>query len=53
MVCPNCASSNLGKRGFTYTNVSKFQRYICKDCGAWSRGRSNLANRDNAVVGNA
>lgn len=35
--CPNCNSSDLERRGFAFTSVSKFQRYRCKDCGRWSR----------------
>lgn len=37
--CPNCGSHKLQKRGWGYTKVSKYQRYQCTDCGAWSRGR--------------
>lgn len=37
-VCPNCGGSDLEKRGFAYTGVSKFQRFRCKQCGRWSRG---------------
>lgn len=37
-VCPNCGGSELEKRGFSYTGVSKFQRFRCKGCGRWSRG---------------
>lgn len=40
IVCPHCSSTNLIKRGYAYTSVSKFQRYKCKDCGAWSRSKS-------------
>lgn len=36
-VCPNCGGSELEKRGFSYTGVSKFQRFRCKGCGRWSR----------------
>jgi len=50
-VCPGCGESEpLSKRGFSYTNLSKFQRYVCdtdKDgCGRWSRGRINLISKD-------
>jgi hypothetical protein len=31
-VCPNCGSERMKKKGFFYTNVSKFQRWICLDC---------------------
>lgn len=34
--CTHCGSKNLVARGFRYTSASKFQRYICKDCGCWS-----------------
>lgn len=30
-----CGSTNLQKRGFHYTQISKFQRYRCNDCGRW------------------
>jgi hypothetical protein len=41
MVCPNCGSHNLQKRGFYYTKTMKYQRYQCNKCGAWSRSRLN------------
>lgn len=31
--CPNCGSLRIKKKGWFYTAVSKFQRYICLDCG--------------------
>lgn len=37
--CPTCGSDNLHRRGFSYTNVGKYQRYHCQDCGKWSRTR--------------
>lgn len=39
---PNCHSKNLQKRGWEQTNsgLSKYQRYYCKDCGKWGRGRT-------------
>lgn len=37
--CPNCGSSALQKRGYRYTNSTKYQRYQCTDCGAWSGAR--------------
>jgi len=40
--CPNCGGSNLQKRGFALTQVSKFQQYQCNDCGKWSRGGKRL-----------
>jgi transposase-like protein len=43
--CTSCGSSNVTKYGFSLTNVSKFQRYKCTDCGGFSRGRSNLLDK--------
>lgn len=42
LVCSKCGSPKIKKEGFTYTNVSKYQRYSCKECGSWFRGRKNL-----------
>lgn len=36
-LCPTCGSINIQKRGFTYTGISKFQRFQCTDCGKWSK----------------
>lgn len=44
--CPKCGEQHLVKRGFAYTNVGKFQRYRCEDCGGWSKGRTSLVNKD-------
>jgi len=41
LACPACSSTNLVKRGYAYTNASKFGRYRCKDCGKWSRNKIN------------
>ena len=41
-MCPNCASENITKRGFTFTNSAKYQRVQCNDCGSWSRFKTNL-----------
>lgn len=37
--CPKCGGIHLHKRGFAFTNVGKYQRYQCQDCGGWSRSR--------------
>ena len=41
-VCSKCGSTDVQYRGFAYTAVSKFRRFVCKDCGAWSRESQNL-----------
>ena len=44
-VC-TCGSQKLKKNGFYYTNASKFQRYRCQECGAESRDKKNLLDKD-------
>lgn len=41
-VCPNCGGHHLERRGFAYTAAGKYQRYQCKDCGAWSRAKKMM-----------
>ncbi len=41
-VCPKCGSSQIECRGFSYTQLGKYQRYVCKECGGWSKGRVSL-----------
>lgn len=38
--CPFCGLNNLVRRGFYYTQASKFIKYRCTDCGAYSRNKS-------------
>lgn len=44
-VC-RCGSTSLKEDGFAYTGVSKFQQYRCLDCGATTRGRTNLFSKE-------
>lgn len=44
-VC-TCGSTSFLKRGFAYTNSSRFQRYRCNSCGKESRGKENLLSLD-------
>jgi uncharacterized protein YprB with RNaseH-like and TPR domain len=38
--CPICGTvGKMQKRGYTIARTSKSQRYQCRDCGGWSRGR--------------
>ena len=38
--CPNCASTDLQRRGYGLTKTGTYQRFQCKQCGAWSHGPS-------------
>jgi uncharacterized protein YprB with RNaseH-like and TPR domain len=44
-VC-KCGCTEFAKNGYAYTQVSKFQRYKCKQCGAEVRGRVNLFSKE-------
>lgn len=45
--CPKCNSTNIQWRGYAVTNLSRFKRFQCTDCGGWSRSRVNDLNRTN------
>lgn len=40
-VCPKCGSHHINFRGYQTTSVSKFHRFVCRDCGGWGRTRFN------------
>jgi DNA polymerase elongation subunit (family B) len=48
--CRTCSSMNVHRRGYQYTNASRFQRFRCVDCGSWMRGRLNDFNRENLLL---
>jgi hypothetical protein len=41
-----CGSTDIIKYGYHYTQLSKFQRYKCKSCGAETRDRVNLLTKE-------
>lgn len=46
--CPCCGSAELTQDGHAYTQSGQYHRYLCDDCGAWSRSRytiNSLAKR--------
>lgn len=50
--CPNCSSTNLQRRGKALTQAMTYQRYQCKDCGAWSRAKTaEKLDRTKQLVG--
>jgi DNA polymerase elongation subunit (family B) len=54
-VCPKCGGKHLERRGFQATNVGKYQRFRCNDCGGWSRTRFTEypKDRNKALLVNA
>lgn len=41
-VCPTCGCRDLIRRGFALTNAGKYQRFKCRKCGSWSRGKKRV-----------
>lgn len=50
--CPKCSSSNIQWRGYAVTNVSKYHRFVCNDCGGWARERYQLNKKDETLLTN-
>lgn len=40
--CPNCASTDMQKRGFSYTKLRKYQRYQCNSCKKYCRSSRSV-----------
>ena len=38
-VCQNCGSKRLQQRGWAYTNLGRYKRFKCQECGVFGRGR--------------
>jgi len=50
-VCPNCGSGHLQRRGFSRTQVNKYARYQCQECGSWTKeSGSELAKEDRQLI---
>lgn len=43
--CPRCLSVNLEPLASTFTNVSEYKRYGCRDCGGFARSRYTLNSK--------
>lgn len=42
----SCGSKEFKLNGYAYTAAGKFQRYVCKKCGAESRSKINLLSKE-------
>lgn len=51
LCCPNCGSGCLRKRGYAHTALQQYQRYICRDCGKWSRGATRVKSTGEHLIG--
>lgn len=45
--CPKCGSESFQRRGFAITNIHKYPRYQCNDCGGWFRGNKTMLKTAN------
>lgn len=41
-----CGSVDLEHKGYWYTNLSKFDKFECNDCGSYVRGRVNVLPKE-------
>lgn len=39
LICNQCGSNDLQKRGVSVTKLTKKQRYCCQSCGSWQVGK--------------
>lgn len=53
VVCPKCGGNHVQWRGYSHTNIGKFHRYQCNDCGGWGRSRYSLLKKNENLLGNA
>lgn len=51
-VCAKCGSTHINFRGYTpaNSNVSVYRKFVCMDCGGWSRTRFTEAPKEQRKV---
>lgn len=50
MICTNCGSNHLHRKGYQTSKVGKWNRYQCQDCGHWMRSRTNEVPRGTELL---
>jgi predicted RNA-binding Zn-ribbon protein involved in translation (DUF1610 family) len=50
VACPKCGSFHVHRRGYAYTNVGKFSRFVCLDCGGWGRSRYTENKKNENII---
>jgi DNA polymerase elongation subunit (family B) len=48
--CPSCGSTHLQARGTQRTKTQAYQRYQCRGCGTWLRGRYSVVKGNKNVM---
>lgn len=46
LACTSCGSTSVVKRGYSISVSGKYQRYVCKKCGKFSKGTQRLATTE-------
>jgi len=46
MVCTNCGSKHLQRRGLQHSLTASYQRHQCQDCGTWMRERYTALDKE-------
>lgn len=49
-ICPKCGSQHIHFRGYAYTSVGKYRKFVCNDCGGWGRLRLSEYDKDKRKV---
>lgn len=44
--CPKCGHGHINYRGYYHTNAGKYRRFVCIQCGGWSRSRYTELDND-------
>lgn len=45
-VCPKCGSKHINYRGYYNTNVGKYRKFQCQECGGWGHTRHTEYPKD-------
>jgi hypothetical protein len=45
VACPKCNSTDIQYRGYAHTNVGRYRRFQCNNCGGWGRHRTSILDR--------
>lgn len=48
LVCANCGSSKMQKRGTATAKLLVYQRFQCQDCGKWARANKSISPKGQA-----
>jgi predicted RNA-binding Zn-ribbon protein involved in translation (DUF1610 family) len=50
LLCPACGSDAVTRQGYSYTAVTRYQRYRCTPCGKWFRSGQRAGSAEGRSV---